>query len=90
MAKKNYCIDCQTEIQSGAKRCKKCCTISQRVVDRPTREQLKDLIRNYSFVKIGQQFNVTDNTIRKWCDYYYLPRKKSEINKYSDEEWAKI
>lgn len=88
VAKKNYCIDCQTEIWNGAKRCKKCCALSQRVADRPTREQLKELIRNYSFVKIGQQFNVSDNTIRKWCDYYCLPRKKTEIDKYSDEEWA--
>ena len=32
-------------------------------------------------------FKVTDNAIRKWCDSYSLPRKKTEINQYSQEEW---
>lgn len=32
-------------------------------------------------------YKVTDNTIRKWCDKYNLPRKVSDIQKYTDEEW---
>lgn len=55
-----------------------------------TREQLKMLIRSQPFTKIGAQFNVTDNTIRKWCDGYRLPRTKKEINKYTDKEWEII
>jgi len=51
----------------------------------PNRELLKHLIRTKSFLEIGRMFNVTDNAIRKWCDYYFLPRKKSEIKNYSDE-----
>jgi hypothetical protein len=33
---------------------------------------------------------MSDNAIRKWCDKFNLPRKKSDILKYSDEEWQKI
>ena len=55
-----------------------------------TREELKGLIRNKPFTQIGKQFNVTDNAIRKWCDKFNLPRKKSDIQKYSVEEWSKI
>ena len=41
-----------------------------------TREELKNLIRTESFVKIGEKFAVTDNAIRKWCDKFNLPKKK--------------
>ena len=52
-----------------------------------SRSELKDMIRTSSFVSIGKQFNVSDNTIRKWCDKYNLPRKSGDIKKYSQEEW---
>lgn len=55
-----------------------------------SRSDLKDLIRTTPFVQIGKQVGVTDNTVRKWCDKYKLPRKVSEIKKYTDEEWEEI
>lgn len=55
-----------------------------------SRKELKELIRNYPFTKIGNNFGVTDNAIRKWCDKYFLPRTKRDIKKYSDEEWELI
>lgn len=89
-AKKYYCIDCGIEISKGSIRCEKCYRIQARKTQRPKREQLKQLIRIKSFTQIGKDFNVSDNAIRKWCDAYNLPRKKSEIKKYSDKEWANI
>jgi hypothetical protein len=55
-----------------------------------SREELKQLIRTTPFTQIGKQFNVSDNAIRKWCDKYDLPRKSSEIKKYSNNEWENI
>lgn len=55
-----------------------------------TREELKHLIRTTSFVKIGERYGVSDNAVRKWCDKLNLPRRKTEINSYSDLEWSKI
>jgi len=55
-----------------------------------TREELKQLIRTTPFTIIGTQYGVSDNAIRKWCDKYNLPRKRSDINSYSDEEWELI
>ena len=55
-----------------------------------SREELKNLIRNKPFIQIGKQYNVSDNTIRKWCDKLNLPRKVSDIKQYSDEDWTKI
>lgn len=88
----NICIDCGKVISSKAIRCSKCEYEYRKnnQVERITREELKDLIRNNSFVEIGKRYNVSDNAIRKWCDKYNLPRKSSEIKQFTDEEWSKI
>lgn len=92
-AKKFYCIDCGKEISKGSIRCLEC-ESKQRIVPLEkmpvSREELKQLIRNKPFVQIGAQFAVSDNAIRKWCEKFNLPRKKSDISKYSDEEWELI
>lgn len=87
---KTYCMDCGIEITHNAKRCDICNKKTQRIVERPSREELKNLIRNTSFLQIGKQFNVSDNAIRKWCDSYNLPRHKRVIKNYTDEEWNDI
>lgn len=90
---KRYCIDCGIEISASALRCQNCANKQLRVPleEMPiTREELKKLIRTESFTSIGVKFGITDNAIRKWCDKFNLPRKKQDINKYSDEEWENI
>lgn len=86
----NYCIDCGIEISKTAIRCKKC-EGKQRLQEIPiSREELKCLIRTKPFTTIGKNFNVSDNTIRKWCIKNNLPSKSTEIKKYSNEEWELI
>lgn len=85
-----YCCDCGKLVYRQSIRCKKCYQLYCRKAERPSRKELKDLIRTKSFLEIGRIFNVSDNAIRKWCDAEYLPRNKSIINKYTDEEWEKI
>lgn len=87
---KFYCKDCGCEITAGSKRCVPCNNKLLRVAERPDRETLKSLIRNIPFTQIGKQFDVTDNTIRKWCDNYNLPRKTGEIKNISEEDWKQI
>ena len=85
-----YCIDCGKPISKGSTRCHQC-EGKHRITNKPyTREELKELIRTTPFTVIGQMAGVTDNAIRKWCSQYNLPAKKSEIKKYTDEEWAEI
>ena len=61
-----------------------------RVVERPNRETLKELIRTTPFTVIGRMYGVTDNAIRKWCKAEKLPFKSTEIKKYTDEQWLEI
>lgn len=91
MSEKHYfCIDCGKEIKTNSTRCPECFNISQRTVNRPARKELKQLIRNNSFVAIGKLYGVSDNAIRKWCKWENLPYKVKEIKSYSDEEWEVI
>ena len=83
-----YCKECGKIISnSKAMRCVECHKKSLRVAERPSREELKQLIRQIPFTKIAEQYGVTDNSIRKWCDAYNLPRRKKDIAQYSDEDW---
>lgn len=88
-----YCRECGTELkhsQSGL--CETCVRKSKRIVERPSRDELKQLIRTHSFLEITRIYDnkISDNAIRKWCDAYNLPRTKKEIKSYTDEEWASI
>lgn len=90
------CINCGQIVSYGAVLCKQC-SIEKRKDSygtsaklRITRDELKSKIRTQSFLSIGAEYHVSDNAIRQWCDVYNLPRKKTEIKSYSDEEWEKL
>ena len=92
IASKFKCSQCGARISNDNKSrlCLACLRKTQRVAERPSREELKLLIRTTPFTKIGAMFSVSDNAIRKWCDAYNLPRKVTDIQKYTDEEWLNI
>lgn len=85
-----YCVKCGKEISHNATYCSACYGQIQQKVGRPTRQELKDLIRTLPFTQIAQRYNVTDNSIRKWCKKEGLPHKKSDITKISNADWEKI
>ena len=87
---KCFCSICNVEIGNNTKTgmCPTCEKKSRRTCERPTREELKNLIRTMPFTQIGKQFGVSDNAVRKWCIAEGLPHKATEIKTYSDEEWV--
>lgn len=87
---KNYCKNCGCEIAQTSELCVSCYNLSQRQVERPSRDELKSLIRNLSFVQIAQKYSVTDRAIRKWCAAENLPTNKSVIATITDEDWEKL
>ena len=86
----NHCKKCGIEIDRKAYYCVECWRILSRKVERPSREELKQLIRNNTFADLSRIFDVSDNSIKKWCQQYQLPHKVSDIKLISDEDWELI
>ena len=78
--KQYFCKNCGKEISKGAELCNECYGLSLRKVERPTAEKLKEILFQYkgNFSKVGELYNVTDNSIRKWCKGYNLPYHSSD------------
>lgn len=73
---KIVCEVCKIEFETknvSQKYCsQKCSHINQRRVDRPTKNELKTLIDENSWVSIGRMYGVSDNAVRKWARNYKL------------------
>ena len=87
--KHNYCVDCGCEISLKSTRCNTCASkyknsFKVKPEDRPSKEELFELIKNNPFTKIGEMYGVKDNTIRKWCKNYELPSTKKELRELND------
>lgn len=81
---KNICPNCGNIKYRRAKLCISCNSIMQRKVERPSKEELFELIKTMQFTQIGKMYGVSDNTIRKWCKKYELPFKRDDINKLTN------
>ena len=79
------CIDCGALITKGSVRCVSCANKHQQKVHRPNVDELYKLLvaLQGNFTKIGTQYGVTDNTVRKWCDSYGLPRHSKEYKTFN-------
>ena len=77
--KKYYCIDCGKEISQGATYCMECSQKRHRKVERPSKEELEEYLFsiNGNFTEAGKHFDVSDNSVRKWCKNYNLPTHSS-------------
>ena len=88
--KTNKCKICGTLIGNNSEYCSECANKARRKVERPEREELKNMIRKIPFTQIAKQYGVSDKAIVKWCKAENLPSRKADINAISDEEWIKI
>lgn len=88
----NICPICGNKKDKHAEMCRECYDRykNRKVMNRPTRDELKYKIRNSSFVSIGKEYEVNGNSIRKWCKAYNLPYRSKDIKLISDEEWELI
>ena len=86
----NFCKNCGVPISDTSIHCIVCHGLSQRTVTRPSREELKMMIRNESFSSIGRKYGINGNAIKKWCIAEKLPYRKIDIKEYSDENWVNL
>lgn len=75
------CVECGKRVDSHSIRCDKCNKKLQRKVERPSKEELNQLLKKSNFVAIGRTYGVSDNAVRKWCKYYGLPYRKKDMEK---------
>ena len=56
------------------------------------KEELERLINteHVSYEEIGRRYSITGGAVKKWCKALNLPYLRSEINKYSSEEWKLV
>ena len=73
------CVDCGKQIDNHSTRCDECNKKLQRKVERPSKEELNELIRSKPFTTIAKDYGVSDKAIVKWCKYYGLPYRKKDI-----------
>jgi hypothetical protein len=74
--KKFYCKDCGKELSRNWETCQPCWKKRQRKVVWPTKEELEALIKITSMTKIGEQFGVSGNAVKKWCKSYGIDIRK--------------
>lgn len=55
-----------------------CRSEKQKVVLRPSKEELFQKLKEGTFTAVGREFGVSDNTIRKWCRLYGMSDKAKD------------
>ena len=60
--------------------------IKQRKVERPSKEELFELVKATPFVKIAKMYGVSDKAITKWCKRYGLLHRKKDIDALINKE----
>tara|TARA_Y100000389_G_scaffold164488_1_gene168210 strand:- start:4878 stop:5591 length:714 start_codon:yes stop_codon:yes gene_type:complete len=72
------CINCNKPCSQNAQRCRQCNLsrpkVEYRKVERPTLEQLEKDLETMPYTKVGQKYNVSDNTIRSWLRVYRMEK----------------
>lgn len=69
-----YCKVCSATLQAKQKEyCStECAGYDRQKVDRPSKEELRILIEDNSWLALGRMFGVSDNAVRKWARSYGL------------------
>lgn len=88
---KNICPICGKILTSNkTKMCRECSTKKYREEKVISKQELKKVLRKYTFKELAEIYSKSDNYFRYWAKYYNLPTKKKVIDEISQEDWDKL
>ena len=92
VAEVKYCNVCGKLLSQKNKTglCKECFSDKRFNHKRPSRDVFKNDIRTCYFKDVCEKYHLSLDGLRSWCRYFNLPTSKHAIDKYTDEEWAKM
>lgn len=68
--KTNNCSNCDKIICDVSTVCLGCRSLSTRIVkNRPSKDELIEMVKNTTYVAVGKKYGVSDSTIRKWIGH---------------------
>lgn len=77
--KYNNCKTCGIETYNKKYCSDKCSKLAKRRVDRPSKEQLIEILKNNNWTKTAKMFGVSDVAIRKWARQYGINTNRKEL-----------
>ena len=78
----SYCVDCGKEIDRKAIRCWDCYCKTRLPDYIPDKLELLKLVSEDCRENVAKLFNVSSNTIKRWCKKYNIPYIKKEAIQY--------
>jgi hypothetical protein len=75
---------CHCEILKNSNFCVKCFGLQKININKPNKEILEKEILQFPMTTIGKKYDVSDNTIRRWCKNYKI------LLPYNRGYWSKI
>lgn len=79
--KNSICPICNINTKDNhAKMCISC-YLKEKSSNIPSKEILADLILKYPMIQVGKMYDVSSNSVKKWCKKYGLPFLKNDIAK---------
>ena len=67
---KHFCQNCNKECHHQSNYCRKCYNLKNRKVQRPSYEELINMLNESNYSVIGRKYGVSDKAIRKWKILY--------------------
>lgn len=85
-----FCSSCGKPITKFSKSglCIQCASAKRRIVDRPSKEELYQLLKdnNGNFTFVGRLYKMDSNIIRKWCVGYGIPSHTKDYRPPKEEK----
>ena len=83
---KYQCPICGNTVSGRNNLCKSCSHKASRKIIRPESLELAKMVKEIGFEETGKHFNVSGNTIKKWCKDYKIPYHKKELISWYNEQ----